>query len=228
MPYDLTTILDRIHTLVDNDPDSPPVGDDEYVARLRLVHQAISEWELMDVDWRELWTSTEEGTISAGTKEYPLSIEDMRRPGGYLTLVKDDVITRIQIISPEQSQTYTNARVVWFTGSNTDGWTLNLGWTPEDSDGSVGATIRFPYYKYATLPESPSDVLEISDPNFVIYRVAATKAALESKNNLYSIYSTEALNCMDRMKTMNFLNPNYQDNSFEDVDDITHGAVIGE
>lgn len=227
MPYDLETLHQRIHVLVDNDPDTPPAGDDEYVARTRLIHQAISEWELMDVDWDELWTSATEGTISAGTTEYALGIDDMRRPGGFLTLEKDGTSSRLEIISPEESQKYQNARVVWFTGNNEAGWTLNLGWTPDSDDWAVGATIKFPYYKYAALPENPTDVVEMSDPNFIIYRVAATKAVLESKNNLYSVYSTEALNCMDRMKTMNFLNPNYQRNEIEDQDNILNGAIIG-
>lgn len=230
-PYTLQDIQDRINTLVNNDGDTPSNTDDEWSTRLNLIYQAIGKWEMSDVDWDELWTShTLSDPVANGVTTYTLTVTDMRRLGGFLTLTLNGSTSTVQIISPEQSQKYQgqNQRVAWLTGNNKDGWTLNLGWTPAAGDNTVGATMAFPYYKYAYRPTATSDKVEMSDPNFIVYDVAATKALLESKNNLYSVYSTEALNVMDRMRAMNELQPHYQDNSFEDVDAISFGAVIGE
>lgn len=229
MPYDLQALQDRINTLVSNDNDTPTDGDDEWNTRLNLIYQSIGKWELKDSNWRELWkTYTHGSTVAVGDVDYTLTLTDLNKPGGWVTLTVDGVESLVEIVSPEQSQKYSNARVCWFTGNNYAGWVLNLGWTPATGDGTVGATISFPYYKYAFKPALTTDEVEMSDPNFIIYDVAATKSLMESKNNLWSVYNTEALNCMDRMMTMNELNPPYQNNMLEDIDAISFGAVIGE
>lgn len=228
-PYDLQDLQDRINTLVSNDNDTPTDGDDEWNTRLNLINQAIGKWEMSDVDWQELWTSHTHGSVVAASDvDYVLStLTDMRRPGGWLILTLSGVETKVEVIRPEQSQLYTSARVAWFTGNNVDGWTLNLGWSPTAGDGTVGATISFPYYKYATKPSATTDTVEMSDPNYIVYDVAATKSLMESKNNLWSVYNTDSLNCMDRMKALNEQTPPYQNNRVEDMDAV-HGAVIGE
>jgi hypothetical protein len=213
---------------VSNDADSPISGDDEWNTRLNLIYQSIGKWELNSPDWRELWkTYTHASTVANADVDYTLTLTDMKRPGGWLKLTLDGVESLIEVVSPEQSQKYDNARVVWFTGNNYAGWTLNLGWTPTAGDGTIGATISFPYYKYAFVPALTTDEVEMSDPNFIIYDVAATKSLMESKNNLWSVYNTEAQNCMDRMMAMNELNPPYQNNTIEDLDAI-NGSVMGE
>lgn len=228
LPYDLNELQNRINTLVSNDNDTPTNGDDEWNTRLNLIYQSIGKWERANSNWAELWTSYTHGsTVSAGTTTYTLSLlTDLNKLGGWLTLTLDGVDSLVAVVSPEQSQTYVNARVCWFTGNNKTGWTLNLGWTPATNDGTVGATISFPYYKYAFKPELTTDEVEMSDPNFIVYDVAATKSLMESKNNQFSVYSTEALNIMDRMMAMNEINPPYQNNAIEDIDGI-NGSVIG-
>lgn len=228
-PYDLQTLQDRINTLVSNDNATPTSGDDEWNTRLNLIYQSIGKWELASSDWRELWGTSSDGTtVLSGTTTYSLSsLNDMKRPGGWVKLTIDGVDSLVEVVSPEQSQTYKNARVCWFTGNNYAEWTLNLGWTPTTGDGTIGATISFPYYKYAFKPASTTDKVEMSDPNFIVYDVASMKSLMESKNNLWSVYNTEALNCMDRMMAMNELNPPYQNNMIEDVDAI-NGAVMGD
>lgn len=229
LPYDLQDIQDRINTLVSNDADTPTSGDDEWNTRLNLIYQSIGKWESMDIDWNELWDSYTHGsTIAANTSTYTLTLlTDLKRVGGWVKLTLNGADSLVQVVSPAQSQTFNDDRIVWFTGNNKDGWTLNLGWTPIAGDGTVGATISFPYYRYAFKPIATTDLVEMSDPNFIVYDVAAVKSLMESKNNLWSVYNTEALNCMDRMKMMNELNPPYQDNSIEDID-VINSAIIGE
>jgi hypothetical protein len=226
---DLQDLQDRINVLVSNDPDTPETTDDEWTLRLSLINQAIGKWETQDSLWDELWnTYTHASTVANGDSDYVLTLTDLRFPGGFVKLTLDGSDSWIEVISPEEFQKYGgSARVVYFTGNESDGWTLNLGWTPETGDGTVGATITFPYYKKATRLSATTDKSEIPDPNFIVYDVAATKSLLESKNNQFSVYSAESLNIMDRMRTMNEMKPNYQNFGIEDVDAISLGASIG-
>lgn len=233
-PYSLDDLMARIHTLVDNDADTPTSTDEEYETRINLINQAVGKWESQDTFWDELWTTYTHGsTVALGDKDYTLtSLTDMRYPGGYVELVLNGSTSYYEIISPEQYQTFQGeARVVYFTGNNRSGWTLNLGWTPADGDGTVGATIKIPYYKYAqrfTVADLSTVKPEMSDPNYIVYDVAAAKSLLESKNNQYSVYSVEALNCLDRMKAVNEARPYANPLRIEDIDDIAYGAVLGE
>jgi hypothetical protein len=235
LPYTLQDLQDRINTLVNNDSDTPISGsDDEWTVRLNLINQSIGKWEAADVYWDELFTSYTHGSLVANaTKTYTLSsLTDMRFPGGFIKFTLSGADTYIQVISSEEYQKYQQeVRCVYFTGNNSAGWTLNLGWTPATGDGTVGATISFPYYKFATRFTSASATTakpEMSDPNYIIYDVAATKSLLESKNNQFSIFSTDAQTCMTNMRIMNDVKPPYQGDSMDDLDLVDYGAVIGE
>lgn len=232
LPYSLQDIQDRIQTLVDNDSETPETTDDEWTTRLNLINLAIGKWESSDILWDELWTTyTHPSVIVAGTLTYSLStLANLRKPGGFLKLTLNGEETEIELISPDVYQSLEGEqKVAYLTGNNLSGWTLNLGWTPAAGDGTTGATMSFPYFKYATRFTSASAVTdkpEMSDPNFIVYDVAAAKSLLESKNNQFSVYSTEAQNCMDRMRLMNEITAPFNDGGLDDLDYI-NGAVIG-
>lgn len=230
LPYDLQTLQDRIHTLVENDPDTPDTTDDEWTTRLNLINQAIGNWESADILWNELWTTYTHPSVLTGTTTYALStLADFRFPGGYIRLTLNGITGYIQVIKPSQARQYIDGggQAAYFTGNNNAGWTLNLTWTPTANDGTLGATLAFDYYKYAIKPSGVSDKVEMSDPNYIIYWVAAQKNLLESNNNQYSVYDAQATECMDNMRTLNYQLPDYQDNRVEDID-VLHGAVLGE
>lgn len=231
LPYSLNDIQQRVHTLVENDNDTPTSTDDEYEIRLNLINQSIGKWESEDVLWRELWTSYTHGsTVSSATTYTLSSLTDMRFPGASVQLVLNGSTSNVEIVDPHQSVLTHGNKVVWFTGNNKDGWTLNLSWTPTSGDGTYGATIKVPYYKYATrfTTSDGSVEPEMSDPNYIVYDVAAAKSLMESRNNQFSIYNTEALIRLDKMKQMNEATPHYQNQSVEDTDTIVYGAVMGD
>lgn len=231
-PYSLQDLQDRINTLVSNDSDTPAAIDDEWTVRINLINQAIGKWESSDVHWDELWTSyTHNTVVVAADTDYVLTIADLRFPGGFIKLSLNGGDTYIQVVSPEEYQRYQmEARCVYFTGNPSTGYTLNLGWTPVAGDGTVGATIKFPYYKYATRFTSSSLTTakpEMSDPNFLVYDVAATKSLLESKNNQFSVFSTDAEASMNNMRIMNDIKPPFQSDMMDDLDYIDNGSIIG-
>jgi hypothetical protein len=232
LPYSLDDLQSRINTLVNNDTDTPDSTDEEYGVILNLINQAIGKWESSDVMWDELWTTYTHGsTVAAGDTTYTITATDFRYPGGQVKLSLDGVDSFVPVISPEEYQSYNGeARVAYLTGNVSAGFVLNLGWSPATGDGTIGATISLPYYKYATKFTSSSlstDKTEISDPNFLVYDVTATKALLESQNNKFSIFSTEAQKCMDNMRIMNDMKPANNRDVVEDVDAL-FGGIIGE
>lgn len=232
IPYTLADLQQRINSLVNNDFDTPTSSDDEYLIRLDLINQAIGKWEGSDVFWDELWTTYTHGATVSGTKTYTITATDLRYLGGAVQLTLNGSTTYIPVISAEEYQAYAGeTRVAYITGNVSAGWTLNLGWTPTTGDGTYGATISFNYYKYATrftTSSNSTDKPEMSDPNYIIYDVAATKSLLESKNNQFSIFSTEAGKALDNMRILNDLHPSNNRDSISDLDAIDNGAVMGE
>jgi hypothetical protein len=79
-------------------------------------------------------------------------------------------------------------------------YVLNLGWTPATGDPDVGATIKYPYYKYATKLASNSDVVEISDPNWLIDAIVAEVSNQPFKKQNYT---SRAIAKMDMMRFNN-------------------------
>lgn len=233
-PYTLQDLQNRIHSLVENDPDTPDTDDEEWELRLNLINQAIGEWESEDTLWDQLYTTYTHGsTVGAGTTTYTLTWTNFRYLAGPIILRVSGVDTKVQVISPEESQVIQGSgeKVVWITGNDTDGYTLNLGWTPVAGDGTVGATIIIPYYKFATRFTTDSLTTaktEVPDGNFIIYAVAATKSLMESRNNQYSVYDTQKQRCMDTMKALNEAKPYYNVNDVDDNDASAWGAIIGE
>lgn len=230
-PFTLQDVQDQINTNVNNDNDSPSSGDDDWNTVLNLINQAINLWQSQDVFWRELWkTYTHASPVANNTTTYTVANTDFKTPpGGYVRFILDGITSYVAVISPEQYQTYRgSARVCYFTGNNIDGWVLNLGWTPATGDGTVGATIKFDYYKIAHRPDTSTDKFEMSDPSFIVNWVSAQKALLESQNNKFSVYNTLAQDSMDHMRVMNEIGTNYNGNTLENTDAINYGASLGE
>jgi hypothetical protein len=235
-PASLQDLMDAINTNVSNDSSTPTKTDDsdEWGARLNLIYMAIRIWgTTQDVLWNELWaTYTLVATLSGTTTYVMTTLTDFRFPGGYLRLTLNGGTAYIPIIKSENAQSWIQAgkRAAYFTGSAQAGWTLNLTWTPASGDGTFGATVKFDYYKFPYKPpgtDPANEKIEMSDPNFVIFWVSAQKALLESQNNKFSVYDAQAEECLDNMRIMNDLLPDYQSNQVEDTDAL-NGAIMGE
>lgn len=232
-PETLQDLMDNINTLVSNDSDTPTLADDadEWQARLNLIYMAIRIWgTTQDVLWNELWaTFTLPAPIAAALTVALTTLTDYRFPGGYLRLTLNGGKQYIPIIKAENAQTWiqNGGRAAYITGSNQAGWTLNLTWLPTAGDGTLGATAVFDYYKYPFKPAAVGDKVEMSDANFIVFWVAGQKSLLESQNNKFTVYDGQATECLDNMRVMNDLLPDYQDNRVENTDAL-NGAILGE
>lgn len=232
-PETLQDLMDAINTLVSNDSDTPTADEDadEWNTRLNLIYMAIRIWgTTQDVLWAELWATHTHGAVISAVSTYSLTgLTDYRFAGGFLRLTLNGATTYVPFIKASQAQAYRNANkhAAYITGSNQAGWTLNLTWLPASGDGTFGATIAFDYYKYPFKPTEVGHKVEMSDPNFIVFWVAAQKALLESQNNKYSVFDGQATESLDNMRVMNDLLPDYQNNTVENTDAL-NGAVLGE
>lgn len=231
-PETLQDLQDQINTLVSNDSDTPlsDGSDDEWATRLNLIYAAIRIWgTTQDVLWNELWrTYSHSGNVTAA-QTYTLTFTDFRFPGGFLRLTLAGAITYIPIINPSKAQQYSSSsrRAAYITGNQKAGFVLNLTWIPVAGDGTFGASIALDYYGFPTKPTLTTDKVDMSDPNFIVFWVAAIKALEESQNNKYGVFDSQATESLDNMRIMNDLLPDYQDNTLENTD-AAHGAVLGE
>lgn len=226
----LDELQTEIHVLVSNDSDTPSSSDDDYTIRKSLINQAILAWEgEREVQWRDLWTTeTSGGTVAAGTTSYAVSATDFKFPGGYIILDDGTNQQKIKVIPPRQAQKYTSdVKLAYFTGNPKDGWTVNLLWTPATGDGTVGSTIKYDYFKYATKLDSGSDVSEISDPMFIVYYVAAELKRMEDDFNSFSALQAKAANALQQMRIANNVGYLHEDFTMEDDSLEEYGIAFG-
>ena len=226
----LQQIQDNLHSLLENDSDTPESGDDTWDVRTRLSNQAIYQWENeREVLWKELW-ATESGndTVTASDTTYDAPA-DFKMPGGYIRFTDDDdKVTKLPIVSVEDVQTYDGEeKVCYFTGNPKDGYVLNLGWTPDSTDELTGTAISYDYYKTADQLSATSDEVEMSDPMFVVFWVAAHQAQAEGDFNSYSTFFAQSQEALRRMRIANETGTNHQNDLLEDEEWVQDGAAIG-
>ena len=69
IPFTESDLQDQIHTLYENDPDTPASTEDDYLIRRRLMNVMVNRWEnIMGTLWNELWTNT--SVVSTGAVSY--------------------------------------------------------------------------------------------------------------------------------------------------------------
>jgi hypothetical protein len=168
---DLDDILQEIHFLLEKDTDYPKSGEEDYTLRHALVKNAIRVWESQQgIFWNELFTTLEDAAdgdkTTDGTDTYDAPT-DFKHPVGWLRLVDGSTSTYYELIKQGRVQDFDNdtATRIWYvTGNKASGFKVHISPTP-----GTGSTIKYEYYKDATLPSDGADVIEMSDPQFCVY-----------------------------------------------------------
>lgn len=226
-------LQDAIHTLYENDPNTPASTDDDYILRRRLINIAINRWENnMGTLWNELWTNTSVvstgATLTIATNDTTYNAPtSFLFPGGYVRIMDGtDIHQTIPVIKPEEAQTYTSTQAAYFTGSPSAGYTLNL--TQKPGSDINGFTLKYDYYKRAEAMDATTDIPEMADPYYIVY--AAVSELHKGDNNL-ALYQATLAEAEERLKQMvvkNTLYANYQDHGMPDQQFVNTGGVFGE
>lgn len=181
----------------------PTVGDREWDIAIQLANNAIRKWDRVDgVQWRELWTTAgveDALTVAEGTTEYDFS--NMRKPPAFISLGNSTGSTRYRVIEPHAVESFDSLNgLAYFTGSANRGYVLHLD---GDLTGVDGYEIDFPYMKKPTMITGPSSKPDMSDPNYMIQDMLASRFANARNGFGYKIAKGEANTALVNMKIEN-------------------------
>lgn len=214
-PYTWTYAQTLIQAEVEQNTDTPDSDDAAYW--LVIANRLIGDWEETR-EWDELWTyDSSAGTITAGDTTYSCATNLRKLSENVELHLTTGGISYIPVIDVADKQHYTQAetRAVYLTGS-AGSYVLNLTWTPASGDPDEGATIKYPYYKYATRIASGSDTLEMKDPNWLVDAVVAEVSNQPFKKQLFDGRAKA------KMRQMLFNNEEAEDATIPD-DEIGYG-----
>ena len=200
---DFEEIFTAYYTLFRADSDVPVEGDDEFTVGMRMANEAIARWAHFDgTYWKELYDTNQNSgtgtqTITAGDTTYTAP-EDFQEAGGFVKILDGtDEIARYPIIEPSEEQ-FQGAvgKYCYFTGNQSDGYTLNLN--PAPTTELDGLDIDYVYYKKPTFIESATDVPQMTNPYFIVHRMLAQQ--FRASRNPY--YSSALRDAEDALKIM--------------------------
>ncbi len=233
-PTTLQDIQDSIHILYENDPNTPSTTDDEWKIRYGLILRAVGNWESENISWNELWkTGTVSGVITVGQSSYPTGFTDMTLPSSYVRITTPSgSVIRYEVVKPEESDKYVKAQIrkAYFTGNQGSGFTVNFTTAFVANETCIGGSIQFDYYKSASIPSAYTEttwVPEMSNPDYIIYWVAAQKHLMDSNTNQYEVYQNIADSTMQNMKIFNETSPINSTTQPDDVEFNRDGSYFG-
>lgn len=201
-----TTVINQAFYLLEKDSDTWDSTDAEYLTARGFMNLGIQRWEHFDnTTWRELWTqlsiaSTGQDTVSASTWTYDCPT-DFVRPGGYVTTTgSDGAVTFWNVIPVEEVGKFADStdKFTYFIGNTRSGFDLQFN--PKVTL-TAGSTINYPYYKTATQSSATSTVLELGDPSYLSYFIAAHMS--ESSDSIEGNFYTVSEGLLRQMKSKN-------------------------
>ncbi len=177
----------------------PAEGDREHTVALYLANNSIRKWDRTDGQlWNELWTSAAEDgsgdtTTLAEGNEYDAP-KNMRKPPAFITVGGN----RIPVVAPHEAQNYSSlSAIAYFLGS------ANKGYKMYTNAKGAGFAIDYPYLKKPTMMISNKSVPDMSDPNFMIQDMLASRFANERNSFGYRSAKKEANIALQNMKIEN-------------------------
>lgn len=180
----------------------PVYGDAEYNIAIQLGNNAIRKWDRADAEeWNELKT-TLQTAIPAQAVAATIAIPTMRKPPKRIFLSGGG---HFEVIGTDKVDDYTSLNgLAWFTGSANTGFTLHLG---GDLSQVTGQLVDFPFIrKPVMLPTATSPaatIVDMSDPNFLIQDMLASRAANSRNGFLYKTAKSDAKIALQDMKIEN-------------------------
>lgn len=212
--YTFADIFNEYYTLYRGQGSNIPVfGDREYTIGIHLANNAVKKWERADgVLWRELINTLQNAsdgtkTISSGLVSYTAPT-DMRKPPAFIRLYTGDGTNYhdIPVVDPEEHKDVSpTASIAYFLGGAGAGYTMKI--PQQIATNYNGYSIDYIYTKKATLfrtDTTPAAVVpQMSDPNFMIQEMVASRAAQSRNGFLYKVAKADATTALQNMKIEN-------------------------
>lgn len=187
----------------------PAFGNREFTLGLHLLRSAIKKWERADGQlWRELISSlSAEKTINPTfidllSTRIVTAPSNMRKPPAWVFFTKPDgTVVRHKVVEPQDG----SVDNVWFEGGAETGFKMHVG--EQAAPTLIGSTFDYRYYKKAKLPSitvnPSSETIEMSDPNFAIQYMLASRFQNTRNGFGYKTAKFEADTALANMKIEN-------------------------
>jgi len=174
MAINVTEIQKRIASIVDQSPDAPTEGADDWNLRLQYINLAQND-AFQLYDWQFLYkeyntqTSTNTGNTSITMPG------DYRKLASYPRISYDGANTDefAEVRTQERSKKLSSDKFVYFLGNPADEQTMVVNSGNSDGQLPSGASVYVPYYSSGQSLISGCDVSMIPDPNYLVYKSAA-------------------------------------------------------
>lgn len=169
-------IIQNAFALSELDVDYWDTDSDEYALARVLLNSGVSRWEgYENTPWRELRTKLSaavDGDKTATTAFIYDCPTNFMMPGGWVRTVSGSVHRYFTVLPPEKVSNRANSSedFCYFLGDEANGFTLNFN---PNLTMPVGDTIEYEYYRKAATTAETTDQVEMSDPYFLAYFIAA-------------------------------------------------------
>lgn len=243
-PNSYQNLVNQIQLQTLNDPNPPNANTQEYQMYTQMIaNLAIPTWENeRNVLWNELWvdqpnyTQGSFSTIQASQPDIPLPSDFKFMGGGFIRVTYPSSTPLnpqirafpVKMLPEIELNPIRNLPEFYVYGNIQAGFFLKLGWIPQTGAAEIGANISFRYYKYANTPDlgansillNPNDVPEMSDPNFIVYKVSAAVSANNFNWQLYEKQEDLANYSLKNMIMANNMASNFMDDYVKDIDKL--------
>lgn len=198
-PMTLDDIQREGHALYSNGTDVPASDDDDYTLRTIFINHYIREWEGTDgIKWRSLY-DLKTDTYDANVDTYACP-QGFRRLAGKVQIVKDGQTLKIPVFSIERLEDADLPTYYAWTSGKPGSYELNLYGVPAEWDTGQ---IRYRYRRWATILENPTDVPDMTHPNYLVKMLAARLHLLGRNNTQFKVNFDDAQDDLGAMITEN-------------------------
>jgi hypothetical protein len=211
------------------DTDYPESTDSDWTLRLGYLNDVLDSWAIEGgrngIKWRELFVDLSDApdgdTVTDGTGVYDMPTDFVSLSS--LVKIGDayyDYISADRVLS--QTNADSSRRYFYITGNASTGFKLHI-----NPSSSTGDTISYSYYKRPTALSDSTDIIEMSNPDYAVYRVLAILHEGDFRDNLVNFYMQRAEEVLGQMIIENEVPPIYNDYNLEDLGYFRHGEAFG-
>ena len=208
-----------LHYKYQGDDNTPSSSSEDWTLRTAYFNEAIRLWE-REAQWRELYTtlaaaSDGDKTTVDGTATYTAP-SNLKSVAGYLRIVNGSSSEYYRYVDVSETSIYDNdssSRFFYVTGNDRSGRTIHIHPTPT----TTGLTISYEYYKSAAALSDASDVIEMSDPDFVVFYALSVLFESDGQGDRAEKALGEASARLKQMKVNTLIIPALNENRIKDV-----------
>lgn len=212
-------IFNEYYTLFRGQGTSLPVfGDREFTVGIHECNNAIRKWARTDgALWRELTDTLQRQTLTIAPAPTKLIVDgttsydtpsNMRKPPAKVSLYSGagDRQVWFPVVAPHEIENFPElSSQVTFIGSANTGFTMLIGQTL--SEQYDGYSIDYVYYKnpvmLSTTVDPTNTIIEMSDPNFAIQDMLASRFTVARNGFGTKLAKSEATQALRNMRIEN-------------------------